>query len=55
MPPEPDAFSDAMARLGIGDDTLVVSYSTANHWWATRLWWMLRVFGHERGGAEWRV
>jgi len=51
MLPEPDAFSDAMARLGIGDDTLIVSYSTANHWWATRLWWMLRVFGHERAAV----
>jgi len=51
MLPESDAFSDAMARIGIGDDTLVVSYSTANHWWATRLWWMLRVFGHERAAV----
>ena len=60
MLPKPEAFSEAMARLGVGDDTLVVSYSTANHWWATRLWWMLRVFGHERaavlngGFQKWR-
>ena len=37
-----------MSRCGIGNDTHVVAYSTANHWWATRLWWMLRVFGHDR-------
>ena len=49
-----------MERLGIGDDTHVVSYSTANHWWATRMWWMLRVFGHDRasvldgGFQKWR-
>ena len=40
-----------MARLGIGDDTQVVTYATANHWWATRLWWMLRVFGHDKAAV----
>jgi thiosulfate/3-mercaptopyruvate sulfurtransferase len=29
----------------------VVAYSTANHWWATRLWWMLRVFGHDNAAV----
>jgi thiosulfate/3-mercaptopyruvate sulfurtransferase len=48
MLPTPEKFAEAMSRLGIGDDTDVVAYSTANHWWATRLWWMLRVFGHDR-------
>ncbi len=47
MLPSPQRFADAMGALGIGDETQVVVYSTANHWWATRLWWMLRVFGHE--------
>lgn len=46
--PSPEKFADAMTRLGIGDETHVVAYSTANHWWASRLWWMLRVFGHDR-------
>ena len=60
MLPSSSQFADAMSALGIGHDTLVVSYSTANHWWATRLWWMLRVFGHERaavlngGFQKWR-
>jgi len=49
--PSPERFADAMAQLGIGDDTHVVAYSTANHWWATRLWWMLRVFGHDRASV----
>lgn len=48
MLPPPEQFADAMARLGVGDDTTVVCYSTAFHWWATRLWWMLRVFGHRK-------
>ena len=47
----PAQFADAMGELGIGDETHVVAYSTANHWWATRLWWMLRVFGHDRASV----
>lgn len=48
MLPQPQQFARAMARLGVSDDTLVVCYATGFHWWATRLWWMLRVFGHDR-------
>lgn len=51
MLPSPAQFAAVMSRLGVGDDTLVVCYSTANHWWATRLWWMLGVFGHDRGAV----
>ena len=60
MLPSSLQFADAMSALGVGHDTLVVSYSGANHWWATRMWWMLRVFGHERaavlngGFQKWR-
>lgn len=46
--PTPEGFAQAMARLGVGDETLVVCYSTANHWWATRLWWLLGVYGHDK-------
>lgn len=49
--PGPDRFAQAMARFGVGDETMVVLYSTANHWWATRVWWMLRVFGHDRAAV----
>lgn len=49
--PSPARFSEAMARLGIGNETFVVCYSSANHWWATRLWWMLGVFGHDRAAV----
>ncbi|HZN47813.1 MAG TPA: sulfurtransferase [Ramlibacter sp.] len=48
MLPTAEAFAATMGRLGIGNDTHVVTYATGNHWWATRLWWMLRVFGHDR-------
>jgi thiosulfate/3-mercaptopyruvate sulfurtransferase len=47
----PERFAAVMGELGIGDDAHVVAYSTANHWWATRLWWMLRVFGHDRASV----
>jgi thiosulfate/3-mercaptopyruvate sulfurtransferase len=46
--PDAKTFADAMSGYGVSDDSFVVTYSTTNHWWATRLWWMLRVFGHER-------
>lgn len=48
MLPDAKTFADAMSRYGVSDDTFVVCYSTTSHWWATRLWWMLRVFGHQR-------
>lgn len=48
MLPDAQTFAGAMAGYGVSDDSFVVAYATAYHWWATRLWWMLRVFGHER-------
>jgi thiosulfate/3-mercaptopyruvate sulfurtransferase len=36
-----------MNRFGVGDGMRVVLYSTANPWWATRVWWLLRVFGFD--------
>lgn len=40
-------FARAIERFGIGDDTRVVVYSTGNVWWATRIWWLLRLFGFD--------
>lgn len=51
MLPTPERLAAAMSRLGVSDDTFVVCYSTANHWWATRLWWMLQVFDHRRAAV----
>jgi len=47
MLPDAQTFASAMSRYGVSDDTFVVCYSTTSHWWATRLWWMLNVFGHQ--------
>jgi thiosulfate/3-mercaptopyruvate sulfurtransferase len=47
MLPAAEAFAAAMSRFGVGEGTRVVLYSTANPWWATRVWWMLRVFGFD--------
>jgi thiosulfate/3-mercaptopyruvate sulfurtransferase len=61
MLPDAQTFAGAMSRYGVSDDSFVVTYSTTSHWWATRLWWMLKVFGHERvavldgGFQKWRA
>jgi thiosulfate/3-mercaptopyruvate sulfurtransferase len=47
MLPSAAAFAAAMSRFGVGERSQVVLYSTANPWWATRVWWMLRVFGFD--------
>ena len=47
MLPSGDAFAEAMRRFGVGEGTRVMLYSTANPWWATRVWWMLRIFGFD--------
>lgn len=58
--PSEQQFAEAMRRHGIGNDTDVVVYDTTAGMWAARLWWMLRVFGHERvavldgGWAAWK-
>jgi thiosulfate/3-mercaptopyruvate sulfurtransferase len=59
--PSSERFADALGRLGVGDDTTVVTYDGDIGMWAARLWWMLRVFGHDRvavldgGLAAWRA
>ena len=56
----PDEFAAAMRRFGVNNTTRVVTYSTANVWWATRLWWLLHEFGHDNaavlngGWQKWR-
>ena len=47
MLPSAEAFAAAMRGFGVGEGTRVVLYSTANPWWATRVWWLLRVFGFD--------
>ena len=45
--PSPERFARAAEALGVGDDTHVVVYDTANNAWATRVWWLFRLFGHD--------
>ncbi len=51
MRQSPEDFAAAMRRFGMRDGNRVVSYSTANPWWATRLWWLLRVFGFDNAAV----
>jgi thiosulfate/3-mercaptopyruvate sulfurtransferase len=56
----PEDFASAMRRFGVNNITRIVTYSTANVWWATRLWWLLHEFGHDNaavlngGWQKWR-
>ena len=45
----PEAFSQVMERLGIGNDTLVVAYDNMGlPLGSARLWWALSYYGHDR-------
>ena len=60
MRQSPEDFASAMRRFGMNSATRVVTYSTANVWWATRLWWLPHEFGHDNaavlngGWQKWR-
>ncbi|MGH7266411.1 MAG: sulfurtransferase, partial [Candidatus Rokuibacteriota bacterium] len=45
--PSAERFAAAMSARGVGDGTRVVLYSATSTIWATRVWWMLRVFGFD--------
>ena len=51
MLPPPAAFAAAMRRFGVSDDSKIVTYSTANPQWATRVWWVLRVYGFDNAAV----
>lgn len=44
----PDLFKSRMESLGIGNETDVVIADHAGGHFATRLWWALRYYGHDR-------
>src|SRR5471032_1052743 len=44
----PDVFARDAGALGIGDADMVVAYDGAGLFSAARLWWMLRVMGHDK-------
>jgi len=47
--PDPDAFADFLARIGVGPDDVTVAYDDTGGSTAARLWWLLRYFGHGGG------
>jgi thiosulfate/3-mercaptopyruvate sulfurtransferase len=59
--PSADLFAHAVTAMGISDDDHVVIYDDSAIMPATRVWWMFRLFGHERvsvldgGVAAWRA
>lgn len=59
--PTQESFVQAMAALGLNNDTQVVAYDNAGGMYAARLWWMLRWVGHsaaavlDGGIAAWKA
>jgi thiosulfate/3-mercaptopyruvate sulfurtransferase len=59
--PSAEAFGRMATSLGIGRDSFVVTYSTAQPGWAARVWLMLRAFGFtnaavlDGGFAGWKA
>lgn len=60
--PSAEQFGRDMGALGIGQGTMVVVYDTTGfNMSAGRIWWMLRIFGHDRvvvldgGFGKWRA
>ncbi len=51
MRPTPEDFAAAMRRFGVSNVSRVITYSTANPWWATRVWWLMREFGHDNAAV----
>ena len=49
--PNAARFAAAAGRLGIGPDTTVVVYDGSIGQWASRFWWLLRSFGHDRAAV----
>jgi thiosulfate/3-mercaptopyruvate sulfurtransferase len=47
MLPTPEAFAGAIGALGVGDGDRVVVYDARGVASAARVWWTLRVFGHD--------
>ena len=61
MLPSPELFGRSVSALGVGNESHVVVYDTVGLYSAARVWWMFRVFGHERvsilagGLPRWRA
>jgi thiosulfate/3-mercaptopyruvate sulfurtransferase len=57
----PERFATAMSARGVGDNTFVVTYDDHHVPVAARVWWALRLYGHDRvavmdgGITRWRA
>jgi thiosulfate/3-mercaptopyruvate sulfurtransferase len=51
MRQSPEDFAAAMRRFGISDNIRVILYSTTSPQWASRVWWLLREFGHDNAAV----
>jgi len=51
MLPSAEDFAAAMSHFGVGEGTRIVLYSTTTPQWATRVWWLLRVFGFDKAAV----
>ncbi|MGE5268161.1 MAG: sulfurtransferase [Thiohalocapsa sp.] len=51
MLPDAAQFAAAMGRLGVGNDSRVILYSTTTPQWASRIWWMLRNYGFDNAAV----
>jgi thiosulfate/3-mercaptopyruvate sulfurtransferase len=58
MLPTPEAFAEMVGKLGISNASTVIAYGANT---AARVWWMFRVFGHDKvavldgGVAKWKA
>jgi thiosulfate/3-mercaptopyruvate sulfurtransferase len=48
MLPSPERFAELVGALGLGSDCHIVAYDGLGLMSAARVWWMFRVFGHDR-------
>ncbi|WP_141728353.1 sulfurtransferase, partial [Devosia insulae] len=61
MLPTPEAFADAVGKLGIADTDTIVVYDEAGVFAAPRVWWSFRAMGAkdvrvlDGGGPKWRT
>jgi thiosulfate/3-mercaptopyruvate sulfurtransferase len=46
--PTPEHFAAAVGADGLGSEHRVVLYDRRQNMWAARMWWLLRVFGHDQ-------
>ncbi len=51
MVPAAGRFARLAGALGIGDDSFVVFYDQNATMWATRGWWMMGLFGHDKAAV----